>query len=76
MRSIAELIKACGGAKVIAHALKRPDHSFVQKWHRNGIPDRCWPVVMRLSGATTDELFNANSTVSRYGPVKTERGAA
>lgn len=76
MRTIAEIIEACGGAKAIAGALGRQDASFVLKWHRNGIPDLCWPAVMKLSNATAAELFEANDQSRRYAPSDTERGAA
>lgn len=66
MLSIADIIELCGGAGRVAEAIGRPDQSFVLKWRRSGIPDRHWPVVMRLGGVTLEQVFEANSAAGRY----------
>lgn len=59
---IRQIIKKAGGAVAIA---SQPDADSISveavyKWPKIGIPDRHWPLVMRLSGATADELLAAN----------------
>lgn len=61
MRNLPEIIKAAGGARAIAEAssgVLTPD--AVYKWPTIGIPDRHWPMLMRLTEVTPDELFAAN----------------
>lgn len=59
--TVQEIIAKAGGPRVIAEAsggvigVEAP-----YKWPKIGIPDRHWPLVMRLSGATADELLKAN----------------
>lgn len=64
---IKAIIADCGGVSAIhkasaaqvgeADAIKR---DAVYKWPTIGIPDRHWPLVMGLSGATADEMLAAN----------------
>jgi hypothetical protein len=66
MRTIPQIIKAAGGARKIAVASKGTvTAEAVYKWSKNGIPDRHWPIVMPLSGATANELLRANVAVRR-----------
>jgi hypothetical protein len=68
MRTIEEIIKAAGGARLISEASgpvndagKRPlTYDAVYKWVGNGIPDRHWPLVISLTETSPDELFAAN----------------
>ena len=61
MRTLPEIIKAAGGARQISAASNgalTPD--AVYKWPVIGIPDRHWPMLMRLTKVSVDELFAAN----------------
>jgi len=63
MRTISELIKAAGGPAKIADSVPEAiTVDAVYKWQRIGIPDRYWPVVMRLANASADEMLAANVT--------------
>lgn len=59
--TIPEIIDRAGGAITIA---KESDSGIsadaVYKWPKIGIPDRHWPLVMRLSGVSADEMLAAN----------------
>ena len=60
-RSIPEIITAAGGASVIAEASRGAImQDAVRKWHKIGIPDRHWALVMPMARATPDEMFRAN----------------
>lgn len=61
MRTISEIIKAAGGARAIEVATEGKIKSdAVYKWPGIGVPDRHWPVLIEMAGATPDELFEAN----------------
>ena len=61
MRTISEIIKAAGGARAIHEASGGTFKTdAVYKWSEIGIPDRHWPLLIELAGATPDELFEAN----------------
>lgn len=61
MRTISELIKAAGGAKAVQEAIGPGiTRDAVYKWQEIGIADRHWAVLIRLAGATPDELYEAN----------------
>lgn len=68
MRTLNEIIVDCGGPSQIERAAgqdprtKRPrlSHWAVRKWPSNGIPERHWPLVQQLSGASVEELYGAN----------------
>ena len=65
-RSISELIEEAGGASKVSTALKvSPD--AVYKWRDIGIPDRHWPVILPLTGASADELLAANISARTKG---------
>lgn len=59
--TISKIIKASGGAAVIADAsggaIKK---DAVYKWPAIGIPDRHWPILINLAGVTAQELYLAN----------------
>lgn len=61
MRTVADIIKDCGGAARIAEesrgAIKK---DAVYKWPTIGVPDRHWPLLRRLTTVTPEELFEAN----------------
>jgi hypothetical protein len=76
MRDVPSIIKACGGPEKIEAASgtrRRPgkrqtipvlSHWAVRKWPSTGIPERHWPLLMKLRGdLTLDELHTANEAV-------------
>jgi hypothetical protein len=75
MRTLPEIIEACGGPERIekASGMKsgkpgQPDrprlsHWAVRKWPQTGIPERHWPLVQQLSNASIEELYGANRLV-------------
>lgn len=59
--SVQSIIKRAGGASRIAELLGgRLTSDAIYKWPKIGIPDRHWPLIMRLSGASADEMLAAN----------------
>lgn len=61
MRTIKQIITAAGGPKAItAEASESFAVDAVYKWPTIGIPDRHWPILIKLANATPDELFEAN----------------
>lgn len=59
--TVDDIIKLAGGPKRIAeHSDGSINRDAVYKWPSIGIPDRHWPVLMELSGATAQDLFEAN----------------
>lgn len=73
-RTVSEIIDDCGGAPAIAEAStaawvkraggKRITAKGVYKWAQIGIPSWHWPLVIKLCGATADELYQANAKLS------------
>lgn len=62
MRTIPQIIEASGGAKAIqAESNGAFSVDAVYKWPTIGIPDRHWPLLIKLAGATPEELFKANA---------------
>lgn len=69
MRTVSEIIEACGGPEKIEAASgphpKNPakprlSHWAVRKWPSTGIPEWHWPLLMGLASLTLDELHQAN----------------
>jgi len=61
MRTLGEIIKAAGGPRNIHEAsLGTVSRDAVHKWPTIGIPDRHWPLLMKLTSVTAEELFEAN----------------
>lgn len=61
MRTIKDIISAAGGAKAItAEANDTFAVDAVYKWSTIGIPDRHWPILIKLANTTPEELFEAN----------------
>lgn len=68
MRTIPEIIDAAGGAKAITAASGGTFKvDAVYKWPSIGVPDRHWPLLIQLAGATPDELFEANRLARGVG---------
>lgn len=61
MRTITEIIKAAGGPRGVSDASDGAvKKDAVYKWPGIGVPDRHWPLLIELAGATPDELYQAN----------------
>jgi hypothetical protein len=60
-KTVKDIIEAAGGPKVVAEACG-PSVSVdaVYKWPRIGIPDRHWPHILPLAGASAAEMLAAN----------------
>lgn len=70
MRTIHDLIKAAGGAKAVQEASDGAiSRDAVYKWPSIGIPDRHWELIIRLAGASPDELYQANLMARATGDV-------
>jgi hypothetical protein len=69
--TVDEIIKAAGGPKQIA---ENSDGSInrdaVYKWPSIGIPDRHWPVLIKLAGVTPQQLFDANRDARASQPER------
>ena len=67
----------CGGPDKVADASKGTDHPITAeaalKWYRNGIPERHWPLVRKLTGLAVDQIYAANRVVEQR---KSERRKA
>lgn len=64
MRTVSDIIKEAGGAVAIAAASNgEVSADAAYKWQKIGIPDRHWPIVMPLAGATAEEMLAANIAV-------------
>lgn len=65
MRNIPEIIKAAGGPRKLHEHITARGTKFtidaIYKWPTIGIPDRHWPLLIKLAKATPEELFKANS---------------
>ncbi len=60
-RSLKEIIEAAGGPGAIAAASDGGvTAEAVYKWRKIGIPDRHWPLLMRMCAVSADELLAAN----------------
>lgn len=60
-RTISDIIKAAGGPAKVADASSGVvSVDAVYKWPKIGIPDRHWPLVMPLAGASAEEMLAAN----------------
>lgn len=92
MDTIKDIIEEAGGVKTIAsHFPKKINKTTgepvgraaaVYKWEKLGIPERHWPLLMKLSDRITlDRLFMANriargETKPGKGKARSQRAAA
>ncbi|QDP57347.1 MAG: hypothetical protein Unbinned3696contig1008_25 [Prokaryotic dsDNA virus sp.] len=70
MSTVTDILTAAGGPEIIAKRLPRKVSksggkvdrvSTVYKWKKLGIPERHWPLLMKLSEEITlERLFEAN----------------
>jgi hypothetical protein len=70
MRTVSEIIDDCGGPGKIASVAVKPNgkkltRDAVYKWTDIGIPERYWPLVAKLAGASIEQLFAANIAARR-----------
>ena len=71
--TVEEIIKAAGngtsmssGAQAICETSDIDiSPAAIYKWPKIGIPDRYWPVIIKLTGATPDDLYQANVEARR-----------
>lgn len=67
MTTVHEIIHSCGGPERIeAEANARGTKLTlwaVKKWMRNGIPEKHWALVTKLSGAGVGVIYAANNTL-------------
>ncbi len=77
MRNVRQIIEDAGGPKEIAKAAKNTRWKITFKsvydWPQIGIPDRHWPVLIKLAKATAEELMEANKKARarpRRSPVR------
>jgi hypothetical protein len=67
MRTVAQLISVAGGARRIAAASADTQHPIgfeaVYKWPKIGVPERHWPLLIVLTGATVQEIYDANRQI-------------
>ena len=59
MRTIPDIIKACGGHDAVAGATGLKVDA-VRKWPRNGIPEKHWADLRHLCDASVEELHAVN----------------
>ncbi|WP_415279280.1 carph-isopro domain-containing protein [Brucella sp. BZ] len=72
--SVTQIIELAGGAAVIADASKgRIKKDAVYKWPNIGIPDRHWPIIIKLAEVSPDDLFFANCKARRVPSPKRSR---
>lgn len=69
--TVDEIIKLAGGAaKIAGESADAIKADAVYKWPKIGIPDRHWPLIIRLAPEITpQQLFEANIT------ARTEKAA-
>ena len=60
MRTISQIIDDAGGPQRIKEAASKLTADAVRKWRSFGVPDRHWPILIDLAGATPAELYEAN----------------
>jgi len=74
---IKRIIKASGGPEAIAAGARARGTKLtawsVYKWQSNGIPEKHWPLIVDLSGATIEDLFAANTEL-RSGQQEAAHG--
>ncbi len=83
MRTITRIIADAGGTRTIAAAAAKTHWPIlatsIKDWRRIGIPDRYWPVLIKLANATADELMHANRKVrlrAKRAPARAEADAS
>lgn len=77
MRNVAEIIKDAGGPRAIHEASNGSvKKDAVYKWQHIGVPDRHWPILIELAGATPEELFEANRMARDASPPAREKSGS
>lgn len=71
IRTVREIVSDAGGPERISAASlklekkRRITEKGVYSWHRIGIPQKHWPLIMPLAGTNERELFAANIRLSK-----------
>lgn len=73
METVGDIIKAAGGAAKIGRATGL-DRTTPLKWKESGIPERHWPEVTKLSGASAEQIYAANRRARGEGTSPTRSG--
>lgn len=64
MKTIHEIIAACGGSERIAKEAKKRKVKLsewgVKKWPSIGIPEKHWDMIIDLCGSSIEELYRVN----------------
>ena len=80
MRNVRKIIEDAGGPKKIAEASSKTRWPIAAKsvydWPQIGIPDRHWPILVKLAKATAEELYEANKTARARPKAAQQRAAA
>lgn len=59
--TVQEIVKRCGGPSILEEGSPGDlTHWAVYKWYKNGIPEDRWALVMRLSGVSVTDIYEAN----------------
>ena len=78
-RDVRQIIKDAGGPEKISAASGKRGPAVsvkgVYNWVRIGIPEKHWPLLLKLSRASADELYRANRLL-RNRPNSSARRAA
>lgn len=61
-----DIIARAGGVNPLARALKVWPGT-VRAWIHAGIPDRRWEVIMDMTGATVEEMYEFNQHARKMG---------
>ncbi len=79
LTNVRDIIKACDGAERISVESQKTGRPIstkgVYSWSRIGISDWHWPLVMKLSGVSAQDLLAANEALRRASP-QTSKGRA
>ena len=66
--TIANIVQRAGGRRKIVDASDGSvKYDAVRKWEKNGIPERHWPLILRLAGKLSiNHLHDANQAVRAH----------
>ncbi len=79
MRNVRQIIEDAGGPQKIAEAARKTRWKIKSKsvydWPRIGIPEKHWPVMIRLAETSPQELHEANEVARgvRARPKRKQR---
>lgn len=77
MRTIQDMIDRAGGPDAVSKAAVRARKPLtadaVRKWPKNGVRAIYWDILSALSGATVNDIYEANCRIYRDKPRKPRR---